>query len=40
MYKTKLKLYFCDTMWLYGPDQLAGDQIGIPALYEQTGLKD
>lgn len=39
-YKTKLKLYFWDTMWLYGLVHWGGDQIGITPLHEQRVSKD
>jgi len=39
-YKTKLKLYFWDAMWLYGLVHWGGDRIGITTLCEQRGLKD
>jgi len=33
-HKTKLKLYFWDTMWLYGLAHCGGDRIGVTPLHE------
>lgn len=39
-YKTKLKLYLWDTMWLCGLVHWGGDWIGITLLHEQRVSKD
>jgi hypothetical protein len=39
-YKTKLKLYFWDTVWLYGLVHWGGDRIGITPFNEQRVSMD